>query len=58
MVHQNREERKNSSEFFDYMSQRAAGCDRNRITLIARFMEVPVFYEYSLTGMMEIRTDL
>jgi putative nucleotidyltransferase with HDIG domain len=36
----------------------AAGCDRNRIALIARYMEVPVFYGYALAGMMEIRTDL
>jgi putative nucleotidyltransferase with HDIG domain len=36
----------------------AAGCDRNRITLIAPLMEIPVFYEYALKGMMEIRTEL
>jgi putative nucleotidyltransferase with HDIG domain len=36
----------------------AAGCDRNRIALIAPLMEIPVFYEYALTGMMEIRTEL
>ncbi|MDD1682622.1 MAG: HDIG domain-containing protein [Methanoregula sp.] len=36
----------------------AAGCDRNRIALIAPIMEIPVFYQYALAGMMEIRTDL
>jgi len=36
----------------------AAGCDRNRIALIAPLMEIPAFYEYALTGMMEIRTEL
>ncbi|MDD1680712.1 MAG: HDIG domain-containing protein [Methanoregula sp.] len=36
----------------------AAGCDRNRITLIAPLMEIPVFYEHALAGMMEIRTEL
>ncbi|HSQ94092.1 MAG TPA: HDIG domain-containing protein [Methanoregula sp.] len=36
----------------------AAGCDRNRIALIAPLMEIPVFYEHALAGMMEIRTDL
>lgn len=36
----------------------AAGCDRNRITLIAPLMDIPVFYEYALKGIMEIRTDL
>jgi putative nucleotidyltransferase with HDIG domain len=36
----------------------AAGCDRNRITLIDPLMEIPVFYECALKGMMEIRTEL
>jgi putative nucleotidyltransferase with HDIG domain len=36
----------------------AAGCDRNRITAIAPLMEIPVFYEHALTGMMEICTEL
>jgi predicted hydrolase (HD superfamily) len=36
----------------------AAGCDRNRIALIAPLIEIPLFYEYALAGMMEIRTEL
>jgi putative nucleotidyltransferase with HDIG domain len=36
----------------------AAGCDRNRIALITPLMEITVFYEYALAGMMDIRTDL
>jgi putative nucleotidyltransferase with HDIG domain len=36
----------------------AAGCDRNRIALIAILMEIPVFYEYALAGMIGIRTEL
>lgn len=36
----------------------AAGCDRNRIARIASLMEIPVFYEHALEGMVEIRTDL
>jgi hypothetical protein len=36
----------------------AAGCDRNRIALIAPLIEIPLFYEYALVGMMEIRTEL
>lgn len=36
----------------------AAGCDRNRISLISSLMEIPLFYEHALAGMMEIRTDL
>ena len=36
----------------------AAGCDRSRIALIAPLMEVPVFYEYALAGMISIRTEL
>jgi putative nucleotidyltransferase with HDIG domain len=36
----------------------AAGCDRNRIALITSLMEIPVFYEYALAGMMEIRPEL
>jgi predicted hydrolase (HD superfamily) len=36
----------------------AAGCDRNRIALIAPLIEIPAFYEYALAGMMEIRTEL
>ncbi|MFA5267530.1 MAG: HD domain-containing protein [Methanoregula sp.] len=36
----------------------AAGCDRNRIALIESIMEIPVFYEYALKGMMEIHTEL
>jgi predicted hydrolase (HD superfamily) len=36
----------------------AAGCDRQRIALIAPLMDLPVFYERALAGMMEIRTDL
>ena len=30
----------------------AAGCDRNRIALIAPLMEVPVFYEYARAGII------
>jgi putative nucleotidyltransferase with HDIG domain len=36
----------------------AAGCDRNRIALIAPLMEVTVFYDYALKGMMDIREAL
>lgn len=36
----------------------AAGCDRDRIALIGQFMEIPVFYESAIAGMMEIRTEL
>jgi putative nucleotidyltransferase with HDIG domain len=36
----------------------AAGCDRNRIALMAPIMEIPLFYEYALAGMMGIRTEL
>jgi putative nucleotidyltransferase with HDIG domain len=36
----------------------AAGCDRNRIAQIAPLMELPVFYEHALKGMMEIRPEL
>jgi putative nucleotidyltransferase with HDIG domain len=36
----------------------AAGCDRNRIALIAPLMEIPEFYKYALAGMMEVRTEL
>jgi putative nucleotidyltransferase with HDIG domain len=36
----------------------AAGCDRTRIALIAPLMEIPVFYDHALRGMMEIRSDL
>jgi putative nucleotidyltransferase with HDIG domain len=36
----------------------AAGCDRTRIALIVPCMDIPVFYEYALAGMMEIRADL
>jgi predicted hydrolase (HD superfamily) len=36
----------------------AAGCDRNRIALIMPLMEIPLFYEYALSGMMEIRREL
>jgi len=36
----------------------AAGCDRDRIALISPLMELPVFYEHALRGMMEIRSDL
>ena len=36
----------------------AAGCDRHRITLVAPLMEIPLFYECALKGMMEIRTEL
>jgi predicted hydrolase (HD superfamily) len=36
----------------------AVGCDRNRIAFITPLMEIPVFYEYALAGMMEIRTEL
>jgi putative nucleotidyltransferase with HDIG domain len=36
----------------------AAGCDRSRIALIAPLMEIPVFYDHALRGMMEIRADL
>lgn len=36
----------------------AAGCDRDRITLIAPLMEISIFYEHAIRGMMEIRSDL
>jgi putative nucleotidyltransferase with HDIG domain len=36
----------------------AAGCDRNRIALIAPLMDIPVFYGFALSGLMEIRTEL
>lgn len=36
----------------------AAGCDRNRIALIAPLMEIPVFYGQALSGMMEILGEL
>lgn len=36
----------------------AAGCDRTRISLIATLMDIPVFYEYALKGLMEIRPEL
>ncbi len=36
----------------------AAGCDRNRIALIAPLMEMGTFYETALKGMMEIRGEL
>lgn len=36
----------------------AAGCDRDRIALIAPLMELPVFYGHALRGMMEISPDL
>lgn len=36
----------------------AAGCDRSRIVLIAPLMDLPVFYDHALRGMMEIRSDL
>ena len=36
----------------------AAGCDRSRIALIGSLMEIPVFYEYALAGMVGIRTEL
>lgn len=36
----------------------AAGCDRSRIALIVPLMDLPVFYDHALRGMMEIRSDL
>jgi putative nucleotidyltransferase with HDIG domain len=36
----------------------AAGCDRQRIAQLAPIMEITVFYEHALRGMMEIRPDL
>jgi uncharacterized protein len=36
----------------------AAGCDRDRIALIVPLMELPVFYDHALRGMMEIRSEL
>lgn len=36
----------------------AAGCDRSRIALISRFMELSVFYDLALQGMMDARQDL
>jgi hypothetical protein len=35
----------------------AAGHDQNRIALIALLVGIPAFYEYTLAGMTEIRTD-
>jgi putative nucleotidyltransferase with HDIG domain len=36
----------------------AAGWDRDRIALIIPLMELPVFYDHALRGMMEIRPEL
>jgi len=36
----------------------AAGCDRSRIALIAPLMEIPVFYERAIAGLMAIRGEL
>lgn len=36
----------------------AAGCDRDRIALISPLMDLPVFYDHALRGMMEVRQDL
>lgn len=36
----------------------AAGCDRTRIALVAPLMDVVVFYDHALRGMMEIKSDL
>ena len=36
----------------------AAGCDRNRIAPLSSLMELPVFYEYALKGLMQIRAEL
>ena len=36
----------------------AAGCDRGRIALITRLMDLPVFYDHALQGMKEVRSDL
>ncbi|MDD1684935.1 MAG: HDIG domain-containing protein [Methanoregula sp.] len=36
----------------------AAGCDRNRIALVSPLMDIGVFYENALSGLMEIRTEL
>ena len=36
----------------------AAGCDRTRIALILTVMEIQLFNEYALAGMMEIRGKL
>ncbi len=36
----------------------AAGCDRNRIALIAPLMDLLVFYDHALRGMIEVRSEL
>ncbi|MCK9580987.1 MAG: HDIG domain-containing protein [Methanoregula sp.] len=36
----------------------AAGCDRSRIALVSSLMELPLFYDHALRGMMEIRFEL
>jgi putative nucleotidyltransferase with HDIG domain len=36
----------------------ATGCDRNRIALIQTLMDLPVFYDIAIRGLLEIRTEL
>ena len=36
----------------------AAGCDRDRIALIRPVMDLPVFYDIAIQGLMEIREEL
>jgi predicted hydrolase (HD superfamily) len=36
----------------------AAGCDRNRIALIAPVMDLPEFYDVAIQGLMAIREEL
>jgi len=36
----------------------AAGCDRDRIALVAPVIPIPEFYAIALAGLMEIRNDL
>ena len=36
----------------------AAGCDRNRIALIEPIMDLPVFYDIAIQGLMECRNEL
>jgi putative nucleotidyltransferase with HDIG domain len=36
----------------------AAGCDRNRIALIQTVMDLPLFYDVAIQGLMTIRDEL
>jgi len=36
----------------------AAGCNRDRIALITRIMDIPDFYGLAIAGMLDIKEDL